>query len=166
MSTVKYAQWTTANRRQHDRGHDRGSGPVSVPGRSPDPPVDTAAPEDLATDEPHEEERTRAAPATLVAPSAAAARGRSPGANRSEARPSRPAPTPSHRCFASVRSRGIPRGPGRGSVGLPFFARGSAHNFGPISINLTGEYAPEPFFIGLEECRNITSKSILAVRCH
>jgi hypothetical protein len=69
-----------------------------------------------------------------------------------------------HRTVASVAA--FPADPRETLSTFPHSGRGSARKFGSISLNLTGDYAREPFFIGLEECCALSSKSILAVRCH
>jgi hypothetical protein len=68
---------------------------------------------------------------------------------------------------ASWPARPIPGGTRTEAlVVLLFFTRASAQNFRAISIDLARDVAREPFFIGLEECWAVSSKIILAVRCH
>jgi hypothetical protein len=69
-------------------------------------------------------------------------------------------------CFASWRSPRIPRTWAEALLVFPLFARAVDRSFGVMSIDLTGNDARRPIFIGLEECCCVTSKSILAVRCH
>ena len=63
-------------------------------------------------------------------------------------------------------SRKFPRAWAKALVACPRISHAMAHNFGPTFLNLAGDYSREPFFIGPEECSVISSKNIVAVRCH